>query len=186
MLVHLGRGVGTSFGMITNTRAKRAKPRTPSWYKWQDTCWSLDYCGVCWCVLVRTGVGWPPDCNLRGRRLFQRLMIRVGCCCMKVLQTMRLFFPSGSARLPRILLMAFVSGSEDRCPYAVMCAHSNSLAWALSHGHSGLGRRRRELCFSVALLMIGFVTVIIGDMAELLGCCLGTPRSPTPPYDGRV
>jgi len=35
------------------------------------------------------------------------------------------------------------------------------------------------LCFSVALLMIGFVTVIIGDMAELLGCCLGISPATT-------
>eukprot|EP00405_Crypthecodinium_cohnii_P050065 CAMPEP_0206604860 /NCGR_PEP_ID=MMETSP0325_2-20121206/49863_1 /ASSEMBLY_ACC=CAM_ASM_000347 /TAXON_ID=2866 /ORGANISM="Crypthecodinium cohnii, Strain Seligo" /LENGTH=831 /DNA_ID=CAMNT_0054119877 /DNA_START=109 /DNA_END=2604 /DNA_ORIENTATION=- len=35
------------------------------------------------------------------------------------------------------------------------------------------------LCFCCALLMIGFVTVIIGDLAELLGCTLGIPASTT-------
>jgi len=35
------------------------------------------------------------------------------------------------------------------------------------------------VCFCCALLMIGFVTVIIGDMAELLGCCLGIPSGVT-------
>eukprot|EP00927_Polykrikos_kofoidii_P036689 TRINITY_DN30975_c0_g1_i1.p1 TRINITY_DN30975_c0_g1~~TRINITY_DN30975_c0_g1_i1.p1 ORF type:complete len:938 (+),score=144.51 TRINITY_DN30975_c0_g1_i1:77-2890(+) len=31
------------------------------------------------------------------------------------------------------------------------------------------------LCFWIALLMIGLVTAFVGDMASLLGCCLGIP-----------
>jgi len=31
------------------------------------------------------------------------------------------------------------------------------------------------LCFWIALGMIGFVTAIVGDMASLLGCCIGIP-----------
>lgn len=35
------------------------------------------------------------------------------------------------------------------------------------------------LCFFCALGMVGFVTVVIGDTAELLGCCLGIPPATT-------
>jgi len=35
------------------------------------------------------------------------------------------------------------------------------------------------LCFAVALIMIGIVTVIIGDLAELLGCVVGMPPAVT-------
>merc|ERR1712166_474971 len=31
------------------------------------------------------------------------------------------------------------------------------------------------LCFLVALIFIGGVTAILGDMASLLGCCMGMP-----------
>merc|ERR1719272_1071083 len=35
------------------------------------------------------------------------------------------------------------------------------------------------ICFCCSLSMIGFVTVLIGDMANLLGCCLDLPASIT-------
>jgi len=35
------------------------------------------------------------------------------------------------------------------------------------------------VCFNVALVFIGFVTMIIGDMAALLGCCMGVPDAIT-------
>jgi len=35
------------------------------------------------------------------------------------------------------------------------------------------------LCFFVALLMIGLVTMFIGDLASLLGCCMGIPDAIT-------
>eukprot|EP00445_Apocalathium_hangoei_P041682 CAMPEP_0203975116 /NCGR_PEP_ID=MMETSP0359-20131031/100448_1 /ASSEMBLY_ACC=CAM_ASM_000338 /TAXON_ID=268821 /ORGANISM="Scrippsiella Hangoei, Strain SHTV-5" /LENGTH=1303 /DNA_ID=CAMNT_0050913311 /DNA_START=12 /DNA_END=3919 /DNA_ORIENTATION=+ len=35
------------------------------------------------------------------------------------------------------------------------------------------------LCFSVALLCIGAVTTVIGDLAALMGCCMGIPDSIT-------
>merc|ERR1712093_521498 len=35
------------------------------------------------------------------------------------------------------------------------------------------------ICFVVALLMIGGVTAVIGDMASLLGCTMGVPDSIT-------
>merc|ERR1711881_573743 len=35
------------------------------------------------------------------------------------------------------------------------------------------------ICFVVALLMIGGVTAIIGDVAALLGCCMGVPDAIT-------
>merc|ERR1711953_1261925 len=31
------------------------------------------------------------------------------------------------------------------------------------------------LCFNCALAMIGIVTAVVGDMAGLLGCCIGIP-----------
>merc|ERR1719217_2034673 len=35
------------------------------------------------------------------------------------------------------------------------------------------------VCFFIALIFIGGVTAIIGDMAGLLGCCMGVPDSIT-------
>merc|ERR1711988_690221 len=35
------------------------------------------------------------------------------------------------------------------------------------------------VCFNIALVFIGFVTMIIGDMAALLGCCMGVPDAIT-------
>lgn len=35
------------------------------------------------------------------------------------------------------------------------------------------------ICFFCALVMIACVTIIVGDMAALLGCCMGIPDSVT-------
>merc|ERR1719174_196698 len=35
------------------------------------------------------------------------------------------------------------------------------------------------VCFNIALVFIGGVTAIIGDMAALLGCCMGIPDAIT-------
>merc|ERR1719214_336288 len=35
------------------------------------------------------------------------------------------------------------------------------------------------VCFFMALMFIGCVTAVVGDMAKLLGCCMGIPDSIT-------
>jgi len=77
----------------------------------------------------------------------------------------------------------YVGGSQDahkEAKAADWAAHIVTLPWKLLFATvPPADYANGWLCFSVALLMIGFVTVLIGDMAELLGCVIGMPPAAT-------
>jgi len=77
----------------------------------------------------------------------------------------------------------YVNGSAEEMSHATCfewVLHILSLPWKLLFAFVPPTEYANGwVSFFCALAMVGFVTVIIGDTAELLGCCLGIPESTT-------
>merc|ERR1712056_97574 len=72
----------------------------------------------------------------------------------------------------------FVNGGEDEEPASISdyIMHVLNMPWKLLCAFiPPTDYCDGWLCFSCALAVIGFVTAIIGDMAELLGCVMSLP-----------